>query len=102
MSDLTGAATEVYQTCDSVVVDVATDTTTVYLGKGALMGYVVNTALSAHVNVFADDTTTLFSTVASQAAGSYVLLPGIRFYTSLVFNPNDSATGNVTIFYKKL
>lgn len=84
------------------VVDVSNNTTTVYNGPAILVGAYVNTALSAHVLPIEDNTTTVCSLPASAAAGSVYSFPGIRFETSLIVNPNDAATGSVTIAYRPL
>jgi len=80
-------------------VDVSADSTTVYTGRCFLYGYVVNTVLSAHALPLKDGTTTKFTIPASAAVGAYVSIPGLTFNTSLVADPNDAATGNVTLFY---
>lgn len=81
------------------VVDVATDSTTVFTGRCYLYGVYINTALSAHALPIKDDTTTIVTLPASAAAGTHFPLPGIQFATSLVLDPNDAATGNVTLAY---
>ena len=82
------------------VVDVATDSTTVYNGPAVLYGVYVNTVLSAHALPIKDGTTTVLTLPASAAAGSMYTFPGIVFGTSLVVDPNDSGTGNVTVVYR--
>lgn len=84
------------------VVDVATDSTTVYTGKCLLMGVYVNTALSAHALPIIDGSTTVVTIPASAAAGSMYTFPGIRLETSLIVDPNDAATGNITVVYRPL
>lgn len=84
------------------VVDVSDDTTTVYNGPALLFGVYVNTGLSAHVLPITDDTTTVVSIAASAAAGTNTTFPGIRFETSMIVNPNDAATGSVTVAYRPL
>lgn len=87
------------------VVDVANNDTTVYSGPCLLFGVYVNTALSAHANPFKDggtSGTTVVTLPASAAAGAMYSFPGIRFETSLVFDPDDSATGNITVAYRPI
>jgi hypothetical protein len=87
------------------VVDVSANDTTVYSGPALLLGVYVNTALSAHVLPIKDggtSGTTVVSVAASAAAGTNITFPGIRFETSLVVDPNDSATGSVTIAYRPI
>lgn len=88
--------------CLYKVVDVSNDSTTVYNGPALLYGVYVNTALSAHVLPIVDGSTTVVSLAASAAAGTNVTFPGIRFETSLIVDPNDSATGSVTVAYLPL
>lgn len=82
------------------VVDVADNTTTVHTGRCYLYGVYINTVLSAHTLLIKDDTTTLVTIPASAAAGTHFPLPGIQFATSLIVDPNDAATGNVTLAYQ--
>ncbi len=81
------------------VVDVANDITTVFDGPCLLLGVYVNTALSAHALPIQDNATAVVTLPASLAAGQYVPLPGVRIETKLVVDPNDAATGNITVFY---
>src|SRR5690242_9946119 len=86
--------------CEYAVVDVADNSTTVFTGPCVLMGVYVNTALSAHALPIADGSTTVVTIAASAAAGTNTTFPGIRFNTSLIVDPNDSATGSVTVAYR--
>lgn len=99
-----GEATDgVHQECKYAVVDVAVDSTTVSNIPCIFYGVYVNTVLSAHALPIQDNTTAIVTLIASLAAGSLLSFPyGIRFETSLVVDPNDAATGNITIFYKPL
>jgi hypothetical protein len=80
------------------VVDVATDSTTVCSGPATLRAIIVNTALSAHTCPIKDGTTTVFTLPASQAVG-FIDLYGIKFRSSLIVDPNDSGTGNITLVW---
>ena len=82
------------------VVDVSDNSTTVYTGQSVVYGVYVNTVLSAHSLPIKDGTTTVVTLAASSAVGTYIVLPGVRFDTSLIVDPNDSATGSVTVFYR--
>lgn len=92
----------VHTECRYAVVDVADNSTTVYNGPAILHGVYVNTALSAHVLPIKDGSTTVVSLAASAAAGTSILYPGIRFETSLIVDPNDAATGSVTVAYRPI
>jgi heme/copper-type cytochrome/quinol oxidase subunit 1 len=81
-------------------VDVADNATTVYNGPCIVYGIFVNTVLSAHACPILDGTTTVLTLPASLAAGTNIPLPGIRFNTSLIVDPNDAATGGIVIAYR--
>ena len=76
--------------------------TTIHDGPALLFGVYVNTVLSAHTVVFKDGTTAKVTLPASLAAGSERDMHGARFETSLVIDPDDASTGNVTVFYRPL
>ena len=82
------------------IVDASDNTTTVYSGNCMLYGVYINTVLSAHAVLIKDGTTTVVSIPASAAVGEYIPFPGIRFDTSLIVDPDDSATGSITVAYR--
>lgn len=82
------------------VVDLSNDSTTVCNGPAILAGMFVNTALSAHALPILDGGTTVFTVPASTAAGNYLQFGDTFFQTSLIIDPDNSATGNVTVVYK--
>ncbi len=97
------ATTGVHQECKYAVVDVAADSTTVSSVPCIVYGIYVNTVLSAHALPIMDGSSTPITLVASLAAGSNLQFPfGVRYETSLIVDPNDAATGNITVFYKPL
>lgn len=81
------------------VVDVADNSTTVYPDRCWLHGIYVDTVLSAQACPIVDGSTTVFSLIASLAAGTMLEFPGIEFQTSLIVDPNDAATGAIRVFY---
>jgi len=81
------------------VVNVADDSTTVHTGRCFLYGVYVNTGLTAQALPIKDGATTLVTIPASAAAGAHYSFPGIEFRTSLVVDPDNSATGNITVAY---
>ncbi len=85
---------------DYLVVDVADNSTTVYTGPCMLYGIYVNTVLSAHAVPIQDGTTAVITLIASLAAGTNLEFPGIRFEESLIVDPNDAGTGNITVIYR--
>lgn len=85
----------------ATVVDVAADSTTVSSVPAILKGVIVNTALSAHALPIESGGTALVTLPASAAAGTHYLYgDGVIFPSTLVVNPNDAATGNVTILWQ--
>jgi hypothetical protein len=96
-------AQAVHTECDYVAVNVASDSTTVYAGPCIYYGATVTTALSAQVLPIHDDTVPIDAFAASAAAGtSHNFASGIKCYTSLVVDPDNAATGNITVYYRPL
>lgn len=86
---------------DALVVDLVPDSTTIFSGAGYLYGWYVNTTLSAHACPILDGGVVKFTIPASAAAGTSVLFPiGVRF-NALVVDPNDVATGNITLLFSR-
>jgi hypothetical protein len=90
----------IHSECDYAVVDVSTDSTTVVNGPCIYFGAAVTTVLSAHALPIQDGSTAVDSFAASSAVGTVHSWPGIRCNTSLVVDPNDAATGSITVFYR--
>lgn len=90
----------IHRECDVDVVDLATDLTTVFTGPCILYSVYVNTVLSADALPIQDGTIAVITLPASTAAGDNFEFPGIRFDTSLIVDPADSATGNITLNYR--
>ena len=86
--------------CDTV--DTATNSTTVYAGPALLSSVYVNTVLSAVTVVISDNATAKFTLPASLAAGTLLNFPGAQFRTTLVVDPDDLSTGNITVCYRPL
>ena len=84
---------------EASTVDTSTNSTTVHTGRVKLMGVYINTSLSAHTVVIKDGTTSVYTIPASSLAGQYFPFPGVTFVTSLVVDPDDSSTGNITVEY---
>lgn len=90
--------------CLSARVDLSDNDTTIYTGDGRLLGYFVSVIGSAHVVPILDAAAEIMSLVATVPVSS-VYMPlgppeGIEFLTSLVIDPDDSASGIVTFFYQ--
>jgi hypothetical protein len=84
------------------VVDVSDNTTTVYTGPVILHGVYVNTVLSNHELPIKNGTTAVVTIPAQAAAGAIYQPFDIVFDTSLVVDPNDAATGSITVAYRPL
>lgn len=96
-------ATLVVAECDYSAVNVADDSTTVYNGPCLYFGATVTTALSAHALPIKDGAVTIDSFAASAAVGaSHIFLHGVRCNTSLVVDPDNAGSGNITVFYRPL
>jgi hypothetical protein len=62
----------------------------------------VHTVLSAHACPIKDNTTTIASLAASSAVGTTLNFEtGIPFATSLIVDPDDAATGTITVIYEE-
>lgn len=88
---------------NATVVDVATDETDVSSTVPALLfGVYVNTVLSAQVLPLKDGTggTTIVTIPASAAAGSMYHFPGLKFNVALIVDPDNAATGNITVAWR--
>jgi len=92
----------VHEECEYTVVDLSDNVTTVSSVPAILYGVYVNTVLSADACPIEDGTTAVITLVASLAAGSNLQFPGVRFDTSLVVDPDDAATGNITVIWRKV
>jgi len=89
--------------CDYAVVNVADDSTTVYNGPCIYYGAVVTTALSAQALPIQDGSNVIDSFAASAAVGTYhPFNHGVRCATNLVVDPNDSASGRITVLYRPI
>lgn len=89
------------QRCKAVTVDIAANSTVAVNAPCEVLGIYVNTVLSAHACPIQDDTVAFYTLVASLAAGTAINFPApVEVLTNLTVDPNDAATGNITIFYR--
>lgn len=102
MGQLARDSQKTHTECLYSVVDVSNNSITVYNGPCLLFGLHVTTALSAHACPVKDNATTIASLAASAAIGTNLAFPGVRCETSLVVDPDDAATGIITVFYLPL
>lgn len=84
-------------------VDLATDSTTILSKSALVFGWEVTTVLSANACPIKDDTVTVITVPASSAVGaSHFVEGGVRFETSLIVDPDNAATGTLTVYYREL
>jgi hypothetical protein len=84
------------------VVDVADNSTTVSAAPAMFYSIHVNTALSAHALPILDGSATIANLAASSGVGTNLVTTGIPCLTSLIVDPNDAATGSVTVVWAPL
>ena len=95
MSELSTAAE-----WNATVVDLSDDSTTVYTGSCLFRGASVHTVLSGQVCPIQDNATVIAAFPATAAVGSEIKGWDQRILTSLIVNPDDAATGMITVVWK--
>ena len=85
---------------DYSVVDLATNSTTVVADQCIVRGLYVNETLSGQDLEIKDGATAVFTIPAFTTIGTWMPLGDVHFTTSLVVDPDDSATGSITVIYK--
>lgn len=85
---------------DSDVVNLTDNSTTVYNGRCLVRSIYVNSDTSAHAIAIKDGSTTVFTVPASTPAGVRFVFGDSHFKTSLVVDPDDAASGSITVTYK--
>ena len=84
------------------IVDLSDNDTEVYAAPAQLIGVHVHTALSAQACPIKDGGTSgvePFNIPASTSAGTWIEGGNMRFATTLHVDPDDSATGQITVVY---
>ncbi len=81
------------------VVDLSTDSTTVFAYPVILRGISVNVALSAHAVPITDGSITRFQVPSAASVGQWIECGDSRMAT-LVVDPDNAATGKITVVYK--
>jgi len=81
-------------------VDLTDNSTVVYTGRCMLRSLIVAADISAHDVVVEDTGTTVAGIAASSAAGTVVDCGDLLCLTGITVDPNDAATGTVTVVYK--
>ena len=92
-----------YNECQYTIVDADDNSTTVFTGPCVLYGLVVTTVLTGTTDFLVQDGATNVVAVLDNAEASGVAknYAGIRCDTSLICNPDDTATGRVTVIWRK-
>lgn len=84
------------------IVDLSDNSTTIYDGPALLRSIWVDVVMSAHALLITDAAVTIFTIPASQAAAVRIEFGDVIFETSLIFNPDDDATGTIVVAYKQV
>ncbi len=84
------------------IVDLSTNSTTVCAYPCIFRGVSVITALSGQACPIKDDTTQIATLPASLGVGSWAEAGDQTVLTSLVVDPDDSATGTINVIYKPI
>ncbi len=84
------------------IVDLSNNITTISTKPALVKGVYVNTVLSAHTVNIEDGIAAVIILEASISAGTVREWPSTQFKTSLIVNPDDASTGNITVFYSDL
>lgn len=100
---MTRQAALVEEECEYSAVDTSNDSVTVFNGPCIYYGAVITTTLSAHTVLVKDGAgATIDHYASTAAAGTIHSFPnGIRCATSLVVDPDNSSTGNMTVFFRR-
>jgi len=83
-------------------VDLATNITTITAVPCLVKGVYINTALSAHACEIKDGTDNAFTIPASATAANAYDFGPTKYTTSLIVDPDDSGTGNITVLFVPL
>ena len=83
-------------------VDLADNSTTINAVPTLLGGVYVNDQVSAQAVPIYDGTTMIFKIPASATPGNAYNLGPARCETSLIIDPDDSATGSITVLWRDL
>ena len=86
----------------ATLVDLSTDSTTVSAVPALLNGIYVNDQVSAHAVPIYDGTTLIFKIPAGATPGNAYSLGPARCETSLIIDPDDAATGTITVLWRDL
>ncbi len=83
-------------------VDLSDNITTILAIPALVKGVYVNAALSAHDCPIMDGTTQANVIPAGAVVGNAYAFGPARYETKLIVDPNDAATGKISVVYKDL
>jgi hypothetical protein len=86
----------------ATLVDVSTDLVTITPFPALLGGVYVNDSTSAHAIPIYDGSTLVYKIPASARVGNSYNLGPTRCETSLIIDPDDAATGSITVLWRDL
>jgi hypothetical protein len=98
--DITNDVQIVTEKCNMTVVDLATDTATIISATPALLlGVYVNIAVGTATGILLDGAVAKVTLPIGLAAGTKIDCHGAIFATSLIADSENTATGNITVFW---
>lgn len=81
------------------VVDLSDNSTTVTTRRAMLRGVYINTTTSA-ATVISTGATTVFTIPTGAIAGQTIAFGDVVLDSGIVIDPDDAATGSITVIYK--
>lgn len=89
--------------CNVTIVDLATDADVVVTASPAyLVGFRVDTVMSAHAAIIKDNATTMITIAASTAANYNENCHNAIFATNITVESDNAATGKVAVFWRAI
>lgn len=87
--------------CNVTIVDLATDADVVVTASPAyLVGFRVDTVMSAHAALIKDGSTTMITIAASTAANYNENCHNATFATNITVESDNAATGKIAVFWR--
>lgn len=89
--------------CNVTIVDLATDADVVVTASPAyLVGFRVDTVMSAHAAIIKDNATTMITIAASSAANYNENCHNATFATNITVESDNAATGKIAVFWRAI
>lgn len=87
--------------CNVTIVDLATDADVVVTASPAyLVGFRIDTVMSAHAAIIKDNATTMITIAASSAANYNENCHNATFATNITVESDNAATGKIAVFWR--